>query len=158
MGQEAESGLIGSDFAIFDYDGFCERGLSSRLRPFVRGRWTEKSLYQLYLSGLDAGSLEMALNSMGLLTDDLTSEEASCANRAYLMARAKTLAEVKGKLIGTGDQLMAKEAEVLLTKVYGINEAEGRVLGGGLNVTIMNQPTTSPEIEVLEVDDDYGEE
>ncbi len=111
-----------------------------------------KSAYLLYLNGLDCGSLEIALNSIGLMSDDLSQPELGCANRVYLMARAKTLAEVKKKLTLSASN--AKEAELLLRKVYGINDTENKILGTGFNVSIMNEvnvdTTEDEDIDFIE--------
>jgi hypothetical protein len=137
-------------FTYLEHTGFVAKDLMSKFTRFAVGRWTGLSLYTLYKEGLDAGNLETALNLIGLMGDDLSSEEMAAANRVYLMARARTLAIIKGQLSNNAGS--AKEAELLLKSMYGISEAEGGVLGTGFSINIQQAPAMEHVVEIVDPD------
>ena len=114
-----------NSFEPLEYDGMLEPTLHKKCELWASGRWTIKSLYNIFKIGCECGNLEQTLNVLGLLTEDLTKEELNSANRVYLMARAKNLSGVQASLTARAGN--AKEAELLLTAIYGVSVEENAV-------------------------------
>ena len=114
------------DFKYLDYEGFKEPTLLQRCEMLACGRWTAKSLYNVFEMGKESGTLEHTLNHLGLRVDDLEEDELDTADRVYLIARAKNLSGIQASLTQNANK--AKEAQVLLSEIYGITPNESNAL------------------------------
>lgn len=113
-------------FKPLEYDGLKEPALHAKCKMWACGRWTKDSLYHVFMMGKESGSLEHTLNHLGLTSEDLTPNELDSAKRIYLISRAKNLSGIQASLTNRAGN--AKEAELLLERIYGIGAEENAVV------------------------------